>query len=340
MSTTGVGLIGFGTSGEGFHAPLIVAEPSLQLRVIATRRAEAVARGRWGARVVESAEAVLSSPEVELVVIASPNDTHGALAEQALRAGKHVVVEKPFTLTLAEGERLAALAQEQGRCLTVFHNRRWDGDFLTVKQLLQSGRLGRLYTFESHFDRFRPEPKARWKEQEARGGGALYDLGSHLLDQAVELFGMPDSLQADLGRQRPGTQGVDYFHLVLRYGELRVLLHSGSVVSEPWPRFVLQGDKGGWIKYGLDPQEEQLKAGVRPGAEPWGLEPPERHGCLSTGERIPTCRGSYESFYRGVAQALAGVAPPPVTAQSATRVIRLIEAALASASEGRRVLLG
>lgn len=337
-----VGLIGYGLSGEVFHAPLITAEPAMRLAVVVTSRADAVARAGLSARVAQTPEAAISDPDIDLIVIATPNETHAPLVERALNAGKHVVVEKPVTVASDDADRLAALARDRGLCLAVFHNRRYDGDFLTVRELLEGGRLGRLYSFESHFDRFRPEPRARWKEQAVPGGGTLYDLGAHLIDQALELFGMPESVVADVGRQRPGAQATDYFHLILRFGALRVILRSGSVVSEPWPRFVLHGDRGGYVKYGLDPQEEQLKAGVRPGDPSWGREDAARHGELTGGERVPTLPGCYERFYREVALAIRPRDPAreaPVSAASAAGVIRVIEAALASEAEGRRVPL-
>jgi len=333
-----VGLLGYGLAGSLFHAPLLAAEPAFSLVAIATQRAAEVARDWPGVRAV-SPDALLADPSIELVIVASPNDSHATLAERALRAGKHVVVDKPFVLDSAEALRLDALARERGLCLTVFHSRRWDGDFLTVRQLLDEGRLGRLFSFESHYDRFRPQVKARWKEDDVPGGGTLWDLGAHLVDQALQLFGLPDSLVADLGQQRTGARTTDWFHLVLRYGELRVILHSGSVVHEPWPRFVLQGERDAWHKSGLDPQEEQLKAGLRPGAAGWGAEPSERHGKLSQGGSVPTLPGRYEEFYRQLARAIAGEGPVPVTALSAARVIQVLEAAVRSATEGRRVSL-
>ncbi|PTL78509.1 oxidoreductase [Vitiosangium sp. GDMCC 1.1324] len=332
------GLLGYGLSGARFHAPLLASEPAFTLSAVATSRAEEVARDWPGVRVL-SQEALLADPSLELIIIATPNDTHAALAERALLAGKHVVVEKPFTLDPAEALRLAALARERGRCLTVFHNRRWDGDFLTVRQLLEQGRLGRLYSFESHFDRFRPQVKVRWKEDDVPGGGTLWDLGAHLVDQALQLFGLPESISADLGKQRQGARATDWFHLLLRYGELRVILHSGSVVHEPWPRFVLQGEAEAWSKYGLDPQEEQLGKGLRPGQEGWGVEPVEHHGRLSRGGGVPTLPGRYEEFYRQLAAAIAGEGPVPVTAESAAQVIRVLDAAVRSAGEGRRITL-
>lgn len=324
--------MGYGLSGATFHAPLLSVEPAFTLSAIATRNAAAVASAWPDARVV-SVEAMLADPELDLIIVATPNDSHGPLAERALLAGKHVVVEKPFTLDSAEAVRLGTLARERGRCLAVFHNRRWDGDFLTVRQLLEQGRLGRLYSFESHFDRYRPQVKKRWKEEEGPGSGTLWDLGAHLVDQALQLFGMPDSVSADVGRQRPEAKAVDWFHLVLRYGELRVILRSGSVVHEPWPRFVLHGEADAYVKYGLDPQEDQLKAGLRPGMAGWGAEPAERHGRLSRGGTVPTLLGAYEQFYRQLATAMAGQGPVPVTAESAGQVIQVLEAALHRGTE-------
>ncbi|WP_225409432.1 oxidoreductase [Stigmatella hybrida] len=333
-----VGLIGYGLSGATFHARLLAAEPAFVLDAVSTRNAEAVARDWPSARVL-SVDALLADPTLEVAIVTSPNDSHAELARRALQAGKHVVVEKPFTLDSGEALQLGALARERGLCLAVFHNRRWDGDFLTVSQLLAQGRLGTLYSFESHFDRLRPQVKKRWKEDAVPGGGLLWDLGAHLIDQALQLFGLPESVMADLGLQRPGAQAVDWFHLLLRYGELRVILRSGSVVHEPWPRFVLHGEADAFVKYGLDPQEEQLKAGLLPGAPGWGAEPPERHGRLSQGGSVPTAPGSYGRFYGQLAAAIAGQGPVPVTAESAAEVIRVIEAAQRSASEGRRVSL-
>jgi scyllo-inositol 2-dehydrogenase (NADP+) len=333
-----VGLIGYGLSGAVFHAPLLAAEPAFQLAAVATQRAADVARD-WPGVPAVTPEQLLADNSLDVVIVTSPNDSHASLAERALRAGKHVVVEKPFTLDSAEALRLDAFARERGLCLTVFHNRRWDGDFLTVKQLLAEGRLGRLYSFESHHDRFRPEVKVRWKEADVPGGGTLWDLAAHLVDQSIQLFGMPDSLYADVGQQRPGARTTDWFHLVLRYGEMRVLLHSGSVVHEPWPRFVLQGDRDAWNKVGSDPQEEQLRAGLRPGAAGWGEEPVERHGRLSRGGLVPTLAGRSEEFYRQLARAIQGEGPVPVTAASAAQVIQVLEAAVRSANEGRQVIL-
>ncbi|RKH41418.1 oxidoreductase [Corallococcus sicarius] len=334
-----VGLLGYGLSGSRFHGPLVAAEPAFTLAAVASRRTDVVARDWPGVR-TGTVDSLLADPDLQVLVVCTPNDSHASLAEQALRAGKHVVVEKPFTLDADEALRLDALAQERGLCLTVFHNRRWDGDFLTVRQLLSQGRLGTLYSLESHFDRFRPQVKVRWKEQDVPGGGSLWDLGAHLVDQAVQLFGLPESVVADLGRQRPGAQGTDWFHLVLRYGALRVLLHSGSVVHSPWPRFVLQGDRDAYVKHGLDAQEGQLEAGLRPGHPDFGSEPAAQHGrLLVSGETVPTAPGDYGQFYRQLAAAILHGAPVPVTAVSASQTVQVLQAALQSDAEGRRITL-
>src|SRR5215211_3877489 len=223
---TGVGLIGYGLGGSAFHAPLIAAEPRLRLEAVVTSRAGQVERDHPGTRVAGSAEELLADPAVELVVVAAPNAVHYELAAAALRAGRHVVVDKPFTLSAADADELIALAEATDRRLSVFHNRRWDGDFLTVRRCLDTGLLGNVSSFTSRYDRFRPVPKGSWKEQDVPGSGILYDLGPHLIDQALQLFGRPGTVWADVGIQRPGVGAVDYLHLVLGYGRLRVLLHA------------------------------------------------------------------------------------------------------------------
>lgn len=332
-----VGLIGYGLAGATFHAPLIAAAPELTLAAVVTSRAQAV-RNDWPeAAVVADPEALFTDPAIDLVVIATPNITHAPLAERALRAGKHVVVDKPFTLRSAEADALASLAAAQGRVLTVFHNRRYDGDFLTLKQLLADGELGHLSFFASAWNRFRPDVKDRWKERDSEGGGTLYDLGSHLLDQALQLFGPPETLFADLAAQRKGSDVIDYVHLVLTYGALRVILHADSLAADPGPRFVVRGDQKSFTKPGFDPQEDMLKAGVRPGDPAWGHEPEEHWGRLSDGRAIPTLPGCSERFYRELTGALRGHGDPPVRAHDAGLVIRLIEAALESQREARVV---
>jgi scyllo-inositol 2-dehydrogenase (NADP+) len=340
----GVGLVGYGLAGAAFHAPLVQAEPRLRLHTVVTSRAAQVRRDHPGVRVVASADQLLQDPEVELVVVAAPNTVHHQLAGAALRAGRHVVVDKPFVVTTAQADELIALARTEDRLLSVFQNRRWDNDFLTVKRCLAAGLLGQVSTYISRFDRFRPAPKGGWKEEALPGSGILYDLGSHLIDQALHLFGLPSTIMADVGTQRPEVAADDYVHLVLGYGALRVILHAGMVVRVPGPRFEVHGDRGSFVKHGLDPQEDALRSGGRPGDPGWGSEPPERNGLLTTEVgglelrgRLAGLPGAYQAYYAAMADAIQGMGPVPVAAQEARATVMLIERALQSSREGRVV---
>jgi scyllo-inositol 2-dehydrogenase (NADP+) len=338
----GVGLVGYGLAGAAFHAPLITAEPRLRLHAVATSRADQVRRDHPGVQVVASPARLLEDPAVELVVVAAPNTVHQELTAAALRAGRHVVVDKPFVIRTSEADELITLAGERGRLLSVFQNRRWDNDFLTVRRCLQAGLLGRVTTFVSRYDRFRPRPKGGWREEQLPGSGILYDLGSHLIDQALHLFGLPESVTADVRTQREGVGTDDYFHVVLGYQALRVILHAGSLVRAPGPRFEVHGDTGSFVKYGMDPQEEALRSGRRPGDPGWGTEPSDRHGTLTTEAagldltgRLASVPGAYEAFYAGMATAILGQGPVPVPPEEARNTIWMIECALRSSREGR-----
>jgi scyllo-inositol 2-dehydrogenase (NADP+) len=341
---TGVGLVGYGLGGSVFHAPLIRAEPRLRLQAVATSRAEQVRRDLPGVRVVATAAELLADPEVELVVVAAPNAVHHPLAAAALRAGRHVVVDKPFTLASADADELVALAAAADRRLSVFHNRRWDGDFLTVRRLLEAGALGEVASFSSRYDRYRPTPRGGWKEQDVPGAGVLWDLGPHLVDQALQLFGPPATVWADVGTQRHGVEAADYAHLALGYGRLRVLLHAAMVVRDPGPRFEVHGDQASFVSWGLDPQEAALRAGGRPGDPGWGSQPPDRRGTLTTEVaglelrgRLAGVPGAYQRFYAAMAAAVAGEGPVPVPAAEARDTVAVIEHALASSRDGRVV---
>ena len=304
----GVGLVGYGLGGSAFHAPLVQAEPRLRLHAVATSRAGQLQRDHPGVLVVATAGELLEDPAVELVVVAAPNAVHHQLAAAALRAGRHVVVDKPFAITTAEADELIGLAEAVDRRLSVFQSRRWDGDFLTVRRCLEAGLLGEVSTFVSRYDRFRPVPKGSWKEQDVPGSGILYDLGPHLIDQALQLFERPGTVWADVGIQRPGVGAVDYLHLVLGYGRLRVLLHAGMEVRDPGPRFEVHGDRGSFVKHGLDLQEQALRAGGRPGDPGWGSEPPDRHGTLTTEVAGLELRGRLASVPGRHAAAIGGTA--------------------------------
>lgn len=335
------GLIGFGLGGTAFHAPLIEAVDGFELAAIGTSRQEAVATAYPGVPAV-AAEALIADPTIELVVVSTPNPTHFSLAQAALRAGKHVVIDKPLTPTAAEAEALIALAESQGRLLLPFHNRRWDSDFLAVQALLDSGRLGEILLFEAHWDRFRPELSQAWKE--ADGAGQLLDLGPHMLDQALVLFGMPDAVQGDVVGQRGNSPVDDYFAVTLFYGARRVVLASSRMIAAARPRFALHGRGGSFVKYGLDPQEAAMRAGGSLRDPAHGLEDPAQHGVLTlpdgTQECIPSERGDYRRFYAGVAAAIREGAAAPVAAADALAGLRLIELARRSAAEGRRISIG
>lgn len=321
-----VGLIGRGMAGTVFHAPLIRAAPDLELAAIA---------GSAGAA------AVIADPSIDLIVVAAPNSSHYSLAAAALEAGKHVVVDKPFTATLAEADALIALAAERGRMLTVFHNRRWDGDFLTIRSLFKSGRLGEWMHYEAHWDRFRPAIKAGWREMPGEGPGLLWDLGPHLIDQMLLLLGMPDSVAADIAVQRRDAAVDDYFALTFHYGERRAILSASTLIAAPRPRFALHGLSGSFVKHGLDPQEAALKAGGDPLGAGFGEEDAALHGTFTPAEgqaeKVPTEPGRYLRFYENVADAVLRGGDAPVDPADARLGLRLIELARQSSRKGRRV---
>ncbi len=337
-----VGLIGYGFSGATFQVPVIVNVDGLRLTEVCSSKPALVARDYPELRVVDQPALLIASPNVDLVVIATPNTTHYPLALQALQAGKHVVVEKPFTIRTEEAMELVALAEEKGLVLSVFQNRRYDNDFLTLRQVLASGLLGTINTVESHFDRYRPAVRPRWREQALPGSGILYDLGSHVVDQALVLFGTPDSVQCDMGIQRQGGQADDYFHLTLRYGALRVMLHAAMIVHQVGPRFVVHGELGSFVKHGLDPQEPQLLQGMVPGDAGWGVEAESLHGTLSfikdgmtVSGKVASVAGCYETYYQAVWAAIVEGGPVPAAGREVINVIKVLELALRSHAEQR-----
>lgn len=333
----GVGLVGYGYAGRTFHAPLICGVPALDLRAVVSRRADDVRRDLPAMTIRAEVDALLADPAIDLVVVATPNDTHAPLAVAALRAGKHVVVDKPFALDLAEARKVVAVAEAAGRRLFVFHNRRWDSDFLTLRAAIAEGAIGEVRHLESHFDRFRPEVRDRWREHDAPGAGAWFDLGPHLIDQALLLFGIPDGVLASLARQRDGAVVDDWAHVVLLYGERRVVLHAGSLVAGGTHRFVAHGTRGSLVKHGADRQEAQLVAGARPGDGGWGDDPDPLVVIDPEGREHERAAapGDQRAFYRGVAQAIAGTVPSPVDPIEALAVMAVLVAAQTSAHEGR-----
>ncbi|GAA3763320.1 Gfo/Idh/MocA family oxidoreductase [Terriglobus aquaticus] len=349
------GVIGFGLAGRVFHAPFVHAARGLDLSAIVQRTGDDAARAFPNATIFRSADDLVAS-DVELVVVGTPNSTHVPLARAALNAGKHVVIDKPFTPTTAEAEELEALAQSRGLLLAPFHNRRFDGDFLTVKKLLNDGSVGRPVTLVSRFDRFRPTPRANtWKEAEGAENGLLMDLGPHLVDQALVLFGRPESITADVRTDRDGTIIEDAFDITLHFQHegrgVRVDLGSSMIAADPQSRFLLNGTSGSFRKFGVDPQEPAILAGAAvppqgPAEDEWYTEDRAAWGTLTTPkqagnpadlqrETIPTERGDYRRFYEGVAQAISSGATPPTTPRDAIRVARLLEMARESSRTGR-----
>lgn len=337
-------LVGYGYAGKTFHAPLLRSTEGIRFTTVVSRDADKVHADLPGVRVCDMAT-MLADPEIALVVIATPNDTHAPLARQALLAGKHVVIDKPFALDTHEAESLIALAETQGLLLSIFHNRRWDADFLTLRRLINEGLLGEVMVLESRFDRFRPTVRQRWREGSGPGAGLWFDLGPHLLDQVLQLFGEPDWLQADIAGQREGAMSDDYFEVILGYGRCRVLLRAGSLVSHAVQRFTVHGTRASYVKSGLDQQESWLKAGLLPGQPGWGEG--ESRGRLYTRQEeqigevtIAPEAGAYASYYPAVARAVQGEGANPVPAGEALRVMALLALARDSAGQGLRLPCG
>ncbi len=335
-----VALVGYGFVGQTFHAPLLRSIPGLSLELVASRDAARVHAELPEARVTADYSAAVCDPVIDLVVIASPNQTHAPLASAALAAGKHVVVDKPFTVTLAEARRLAQDAEQAGRLLSVFQNRRWDSDFLGLQDVLASGALGELTSLESRIERFRPQVRERWREADLPGSGLWFDLGPHLLDQALCLFGLPRRLQASLVRQRPGALTDDWFQVQLDYGARQVTLKAGMLAAGGVPRFLAQGTAGSWLKLGADRQEDALKAGIQPGGPAWGEDPDPGWLIGGDGERqaLPTPAGDQRRYYLALVEALAGRAANPVPPAQACALMALLETAQRSAAEGRALV--
>lgn len=333
-----VGLIGLGYAGRTFHVPLIGATEGMAITAVASSQPDVAAALLPDAAVVGTAAELVARDDVDVVVVASPNDSHAPLALAALNAGKHVVVEKPFALSLEEARAVAEAAARAGRLLAVFHNRRWDSDFLSVQVAIASGAIGDVVHFESHFDRFRPAVRDRWRERAGGGGGIWYDLGPHLVDQALLLFGMPERVEASLAALRPGASADDWAHVVLHYPDKRIVLHASMLVAGGSARFAVHGTGGSLVKQRGDQQEAQLLAGMVPGAPGWGEDddPLMLHDgeCSRALSLVP---GDQRQFYRALAAAIRGEGHNPVLPEQALGVMAVIEAAIRSADEGRTV---
>jgi len=332
-------------SGVVFHGPLREARSGYKISKILERTRNESEGKHPGSEIVRDYEAILEDPDIELVVVNTPDHLHSEMCAKAIEAGKHVVVEKPFTLKAADADTLIGLAREKGTILSVFHNRRWDGGFMTVKEVIETGKLGRLVDFESHFDRFRNYVKESWKDQ-SNGTGTLYNLGSHLVDQTLTLFGMPERLFCDSRMLRDGAKTDDSYDLFMHYPEFKCQLRSSYLVKEPGPRFILHGTEGSFLMRGQDRQEADLKAGISPNSANWGEEPESSWGKINTtfqGEEllgtIKTIPGNYLAYYDNIYEAIRNNQPLQVTAEQARDVIRIIEAAYESSRKGRVVNL-
>lgn len=342
-----VGLIGFGLAGQAFHAPVIKGVPGMELACILERHGTRAQEKYPDVRVARTLEQLLDDKTIQLCAIATPNDSHFAYARACLMAGRDVVVDKPFTPTMAECDELMRLATERGRLITVYQDRRWDGDFGTVKQIVQSGRLGKIAEYECRYDRFRLEPKAKaWREKpDQPAAGVLFDLGPHVIDQILVLFGEPEAITASAFCQRDTSQVDDAFDVCMEYPGLRAMARARMLAYAPGPHFLIHGTKGSFVKYGMDPQEVRLRGenppqGVDWGLD-WGVEPEDLWGTLSiVGEpsvRVKTERGDYRGFYANVRDAIEKKVPLEVTPEQARRTMRAILLAHKSSREKRTV---
>ena len=341
-------VISYGISAKTFHLPFITNHQGYALTTIMERSGNSAQQKYPNIKIAKTIEEVLVDPNVELVIIASPNTTHYPYAKAALLAGKHVVVEKPFTNTLDEALELVELSKKTGKICAVYHNRRYVADFLTMKKILGDGLLGEPREFFAHYDRYRPDPRTYglWREETLPGSGVFYDLGPHLIDQALVLFGLPKAITADIRKMKSYSKVDDFFDVKLDYENLIVTLHSSMLVREMGPRYMIHGTKGSFIKNGEDPQEDLLKAGVLPISKDWGKEDEQNFGLLHTeinGEVVkkiyPSLQGSFGFYYDNLFETIRNGAPLMETAMDGYQVIRLIELAFKSSEERRTIYI-
>jgi predicted dehydrogenase len=332
-----VGMLSYGMSGNVFHAPLLHVHSGYQMKKIMQRSADDALIRYPYVQIVRNVADIFHDPEIDLVLVNTPDHTHFEYAKAALEAGKHVVVEKPFVHEISEGDALINLALKKGKILTVFQSRRWEGDFLTIRKIIENQFLGRLVTYEAHFDRFRNFIRESWKENAELKSSTLYNLGSHLIDQALCLFGSPDAVYADLRKQRTGSAVDDLFDLNLYYPELKVTLKSSYLVREPGPRFMIHGTEGSYVKYGIDPQEEALTNGRFPDEPEWGREPESQWGIMNTNLNgihfrgpIETIPGCYQEFYNLLYDTLVNGKALAVKPEESLKGISIIKAAYES----------
>lgn len=341
QTTLRAGIVAYGNIARKYHAPLLHALPGFELVTVLERNHNLAEQDYPQVQTVRTMNELLEDESLDLVVITTPNQFHFAQAKAALEAGKHVVLEKPFTVSTIEAEMLEQIAEAEGKVLSVFHNRRWDGDFKTVQKIVASGMLGELVEFESRFDRFINQQRENyWREKDVPGAGVLYDLGPHLIDQALQLFGMPKRLFADIRKQRSDSLADDYFDLIFYYDQLKVRLKAGNLVRELQPRFILHGTQGSYIKYGLDVQSRIPVTAENLKSPDWGKESPDMWGKLNTHlgplhmeGSIETLAGSYQDYYRDIYEAITRGSKPRVSAEDGKLTVELIEMAFMSSQK-------
>lgn len=342
-----VALCSYGMSGKVFHAPLISAEPRMHLHSILQRNEATALQDYPDVAIAKNFEALVSNPVIDVIIVNTPNEHHYSMAKAALLAGKHVVVEKPFTLSLDEGKELIALAQQKNRVLSVFQNKRLESDHLDVKQIIDSGALGRIVEVEWHYDRYRTNiTHKKWKEDNLPGAGTWFDLGIHMVDSILCLFGKPAAIYAEMRSLRRAEGATDYFTSIFHYADMRVLLRSNTFVSEKGATVTLHGDKGSFLKFGQDVQEGQLMRGTRPGMAGWAQPGEDNYGVLHTQHEgnairriIPGQRGCYEQYYKNIADAITGTGALTFLPEHSLMGVELLLAAERSAREGRLISL-
>lgn len=326
-----VGVIGYGLSGRVFHAPFIHTHPGFLLKKIVERSTKESKKKYPYIEIVSDYKNLLQDDSIDLISVCSPNSLHFEMAKACLLAGKHVIVEKPFTPTSKEAEKLISLSTLVNKKIFVYQNRRWDGDFLTIKKILKSNDLGKLHTYEAHFDRFKPDGSSKgWKNTKLEGSGNLYDLGSHLIDQALHLFGKPEAIEAIIKTERKDSPIDDYFRLKLKYNQLEVVLTAGMLVKKIGPRYIIKGSKGIFTKFGIDSQEDDLKKGLLPDSKNWGEENKQYWGEIktSTGNKIiESLPGNYMNFYNNVCEVLKNNVEMAIKPEEALETIKIIETA-------------
>lgn len=340
-----VGVVGFGKSAKVFHLPFITTMEEFELAAVLERKSDDSKKQYPNIKIARTIEELIAMDDIDLIVVTTPNDTHFPYASKALRAGKHVVLEKPFTNTVEEAKDLIQIAKESGKVLSVYQNRRYVSDYLTMKELLDQKLLGEVHEFNATYDRYRAEPVSNsWREADLPGSGILYDLGPHIIDQALQLFGNPKTITADIRMQRPFSKVDDYFNIWLDYGFLKVILHAGMLVREQGPRYMIQGTKGSFLKYGEDPQEAKLKEGELPTGSDWGREPEEFAGILHTEingqivrKTVTSKKGNYGLYYKSVYESIVNNAPVTEKPEHGHNTIRIINLAFES-SEQKRTL--